>query len=42
MGGPSALLDVDTSIRGVVDAVTARTGKPGLHYVNYQGNTVPW
>lgn len=42
MGGPNALLDVETSIRGVVDAVTARTGKPGLHYVDRQGNTVPW
>ena len=42
MGGPSALLDVETSMRGVVDAVTARTGTPGLHYVNYEGKTVPW
>ena len=42
MGGPSALLDVETSIRGVVDAITARTGTAGLRYVNYQGNTVPW
>jgi NAD(P)-dependent dehydrogenase (short-subunit alcohol dehydrogenase family) len=42
MGGSSALLDVDTCIHGVVDAVTARTGTPGLHYVNYLGNTVRW
>ena len=42
MGGPSGLLDVDTSIRGVVDAMTARAGKAGLHYVNYEGKTVPW
>jgi NAD(P)-dependent dehydrogenase (short-subunit alcohol dehydrogenase family) len=42
MGGPGALLDVETSIRGVVDAITARSGKHGLHYVNYQGNTVAW
>jgi NAD(P)-dependent dehydrogenase (short-subunit alcohol dehydrogenase family) len=42
MGGSSALLDVETSIRGVVDAITGRTGQPGLHYMNYQGNTVPW
>jgi NAD(P)-dependent dehydrogenase (short-subunit alcohol dehydrogenase family) len=42
MGGPDALLDVETSIRGVVDTIAARTGRPGLHYVNYQGNTVPW
>jgi NAD(P)-dependent dehydrogenase (short-subunit alcohol dehydrogenase family) len=42
MGGPDALLDVETSIRGVVDTITAWSGKPGLHYVNYQGNTVRW
>jgi NAD(P)-dependent dehydrogenase (short-subunit alcohol dehydrogenase family) len=42
MGGPGALLDVETSIRGVADAITARSGKRGLHYVNYQGDTVAW
>ena len=42
MGGPQALLDVETSMRGVVDAISARWGKPGLHYVNYQGQTVRW
>jgi NAD(P)-dependent dehydrogenase (short-subunit alcohol dehydrogenase family) len=42
MGGPNAHLDVETSMRGVVDAITTRSGKPGLHYVNYQGNTVRW
>jgi NAD(P)-dependent dehydrogenase (short-subunit alcohol dehydrogenase family) len=42
MGGPGALLDVETSMRGVADAITARSGKRGLHYVNYQGNTVAW
>ncbi|HEY0184002.1 MAG TPA: SDR family NAD(P)-dependent oxidoreductase [Rhodopila sp.] len=42
MGGPGALLDVETSIRGVVDTIAAQRGKPGLHYVNYQGQTVPW
>jgi NAD(P)-dependent dehydrogenase (short-subunit alcohol dehydrogenase family) len=42
MGGPHAHLDVETSMRGVVDAITARSGQSGLHYVNYQGNTVRW
>jgi NAD(P)-dependent dehydrogenase (short-subunit alcohol dehydrogenase family) len=40
MGGPDASLDVETSIRGVVDVISA--AKPGLHYVNYQGKTVRW
>jgi NAD(P)-dependent dehydrogenase (short-subunit alcohol dehydrogenase family) len=42
MGGSDALLDVETSIRGVVDAIAAWQTKKGLHYVNYQGNEVPW
>ena len=42
MGGPGAGLDVGTSIRGVADAIAARVGKQGLHYVNYQGKTVRW
>jgi NAD(P)-dependent dehydrogenase (short-subunit alcohol dehydrogenase family) len=42
MGGPSALLDVETSIGGVVSVIASRAGKPGLHYVDYQGNTVRW
>jgi NAD(P)-dependent dehydrogenase (short-subunit alcohol dehydrogenase family) len=42
MGGPSAHLDVETSISGVVDTISAQTGTPGLHYLNYQGNTVRW
>ncbi len=42
MGGPSAHLDVETSIRGVVDTIAANAGKPGLHYLNYQGKAVRW
>jgi NAD(P)-dependent dehydrogenase (short-subunit alcohol dehydrogenase family) len=42
MGGPSAALDVETSCRGVADAIAARAERAGLHYVNYQGRTVRW
>jgi NAD(P)-dependent dehydrogenase (short-subunit alcohol dehydrogenase family) len=42
MGGPGAALDVDTSINGVVGTIAAHSGKPGLHYLNYQGKTVRW
>ena len=42
MGGPGASLDVDTSISGVVSAIEARRGQGGLHYINYQNETVPW
>ncbi|HVY16601.1 MAG TPA: SDR family oxidoreductase [Rhodopila sp.] len=42
MGGPEAHLDVETSIRGVVDTIAANGRKPGLHYLNHQGQTVRW
>ena len=42
MGGPDAGLDVETSIRGVVDALAAQAGQGGLRYLDYQGQTVPW
>jgi NAD(P)-dependent dehydrogenase (short-subunit alcohol dehydrogenase family) len=42
MGGPNAALDVETSVRGMVDTITARRGKPGAAYVDYQGNDVAW
>lgn len=42
MGGEDASLDVSESIPRVVDVVTAQTGRSGLQYLNYQGETVPW
>ena len=42
MGGPGASLDVQTSIAGVVDALAAHQGEPGLRYLDYQGQAVAW
>jgi NAD(P)-dependent dehydrogenase (short-subunit alcohol dehydrogenase family) len=42
MGGPRADLAIADSIPGVVDAIASRTGKPGLRYLDYRGQTVPW
>jgi NAD(P)-dependent dehydrogenase (short-subunit alcohol dehydrogenase family) len=42
MGGPGATFDVETSVRGVADAIAARRGRPGAAYVNHQGYDVPW
>jgi NAD(P)-dependent dehydrogenase (short-subunit alcohol dehydrogenase family) len=42
MGGSDAHLSVDESIPRVVDTMTAETGKPGLRYLNYRGETVRW
>jgi NAD(P)-dependent dehydrogenase (short-subunit alcohol dehydrogenase family) len=42
MGGPEASLSIGESIPRVVDTITAQSGKPGLRYVDYRGQTVPW
>ena len=42
MGGATAGLAVEDSVPGVVDALLARKGQPGLQYFNYRGATVPW
>jgi NAD(P)-dependent dehydrogenase (short-subunit alcohol dehydrogenase family) len=42
MGGSRAPLAVEESIPGVVDAVAAAAGKPGVRFVDYRGNTVAW
>ena len=42
MGGPSATLDIETSVNGMVEMIAARRGMLGAAYVDYQGNDVPW
>ena len=42
MGGENAHIDVDTSVRGMVDQVNAYTGKGGHHFVDYKGDTIAW
>ena len=42
MGGESAPLDVDTSVKGLVDQVEAYAGQGGQHYLDYQGTTIDW
>ncbi|MGW7622371.1 SDR family NAD(P)-dependent oxidoreductase [Streptomyces antimycoticus] len=42
LGGPDAPLTIDQSIPGVVDTIDRHSGEPGLQYLNYQGQTVPW
>jgi NAD(P)-dependent dehydrogenase (short-subunit alcohol dehydrogenase family) len=42
LGGPDARLSVDESIPNVVKTLDALQGRPGLHYVDYLGRTVPW
>jgi len=42
MGGTEALLDIGTSIPGVVDALESRRGTPGLVFANYRNEILPW
>ncbi|MGY8818179.1 MAG: SDR family oxidoreductase [Pseudomonadales bacterium] len=42
MGGDQAPLDVETSTRGMVEQVTQALGRGGHHYLDYQGETLPW
>ncbi len=42
LGGPDALLGIDESIPDVVRTLDAFQGRPGPHYVDYLGRTVPW
>jgi NAD(P)-dependent dehydrogenase (short-subunit alcohol dehydrogenase family) len=42
MGGPGAPLDVPTSARGMADTIAGLSGKPGVHYVDYQDKGLPW
>ena len=42
MGGPNADLSVEESIANVVDTISRRSGKPGLHYLDYRGHAIRW
>ncbi|MFK4084801.1 SDR family NAD(P)-dependent oxidoreductase [Kribbella sp. NPDC020789] len=42
LGGPGAPLTIDQSIPGVAATINAQKGKPGLQFLDYQGESVPW
>lgn len=42
MGGTGADIDVDTSVRGIVEQLERLAGQGGHHFVNYKGETIPW
>ncbi len=42
LGGPDARLAIEESIPGVIKVIDSLRGQPGLHYVDYLGQTVPW
>ena len=42
MGGPNAKLSIEESIPKLVAVMEAQAGIGGLHYLDYEGNVVPW
>jgi NAD(P)-dependent dehydrogenase (short-subunit alcohol dehydrogenase family) len=42
MGGADAPLDIDTSVRGVLDAMHARAGTRGAVFVDFRNELLPW
>jgi NAD(P)-dependent dehydrogenase (short-subunit alcohol dehydrogenase family) len=42
MGGARAPLDIDTSVRGVLNTMRARAGTRGLVFVDYRNELLPW
>jgi NAD(P)-dependent dehydrogenase (short-subunit alcohol dehydrogenase family) len=42
LGGPGARLSVEQSIPNVLNTIAAQQGRPGLHYLDYLGQTVAW
>jgi NAD(P)-dependent dehydrogenase (short-subunit alcohol dehydrogenase family) len=42
LGGPEARLTIEESIPNLVATVDAQRGQPGLQFLDYRGQTVPW
>jgi NAD(P)-dependent dehydrogenase (short-subunit alcohol dehydrogenase family) len=42
MGGPTAPLDIETSVRGVADTIEKRWGSGGQAFVDYRNQIIPW
>jgi NAD(P)-dependent dehydrogenase (short-subunit alcohol dehydrogenase family) len=42
LGGPNAPFSIEESIPKVVNVLLAQQGKPGLQYLDREGQTVPW
>ncbi|MFV3404442.1 MULTISPECIES: SDR family oxidoreductase [Pseudomonas] len=42
MGGENAEIDVLTSTRGMLEQIKAHSGKGGLRFINYKGESLAW
>jgi hypothetical protein len=42
MGGPDGRLSIEESVPNLVNVLLAKRARPGLEYLDYLGQTVPW
>jgi NAD(P)-dependent dehydrogenase (short-subunit alcohol dehydrogenase family) len=42
MGGPTAPLDIETSVRGIADVIERRWGSGQQAFVDYRNEIIPW
>jgi NAD(P)-dependent dehydrogenase (short-subunit alcohol dehydrogenase family) len=42
MGGPDGRLSIEESVPSLVNVLLAKQARPGLEYLDYRGQTVPW
>jgi hypothetical protein len=42
LGGPGAELTVEQSVLHVADVIEEHLGQPGLQFLDYDGNVLPW
>jgi len=42
MGGPTAPLDIATSVEGVADTLERRAGSGGVAFIDYRNEVIPW
>lgn len=42
MGGSGAMLEIETSVRGIVAMLALRRGQPGAAYVDWQNQDITW
>jgi hypothetical protein len=42
LGGPQGRLSIEDSVPKLVNVLLGVQGQPGLQYLDYQGQTVPW
>jgi NAD(P)-dependent dehydrogenase (short-subunit alcohol dehydrogenase family) len=42
MGGPDGRLSIEDSVPNLVNVLLSKRDRPGLEYLDYRGQTVPW